>query len=140
MTFLLDTNVVSELRKAQRCHPAVAAWNAIVAPRDTFISVLVIGEVRRGIERLRRRDAATASVLEEWRDAIVAIFSGRILPVTEEIAHVWGYMGVPDPISPVDGLMAATALVHDLTLVTRDMRGVARTGVRTLNPFLATHK
>ena len=100
-----------------------------------FLSVLVVGEIRRGIENLRRKDSAQAQTLETWFDRIIVSFGGRILPVTQEIAETWGRLSVPDRLPTADGLLAATALVHNLILVTRNTRDVARTGVKLLNPF-----
>jgi len=137
MGFLIDTNVLSELRKKDRADPGVMAWYTEVDGEQLATSVLVIGEIRNGIERLRRRDAMAATALETWLASVRSILAGRILPVTSEIADQWGRLGVPDALPVVDGLLAATALVHDLTLVTRNERDVERTGVRILNPFAA---
>jgi hypothetical protein len=97
--------------------------------------VLLIGEVRGGIERLRRRDPSSAERLDEWLVGIERDFSARILPVTRDIADRWGRLNVPSPVAPIDGLLASTALAHGHTLVTRNTKDVARTGVRLLNPF-----
>jgi len=99
--------------------------------------VLVLGEIARGIESIRRRDLPSALALEQWLHRLTDTFADRILPVDAAVALRWGALNVPDPLSTVDGLLSTTALVHDLTLVTRDVRDVARTGVRTLDPFLA---
>lgn len=135
MSYLLDTNVVSELRKGERANERVRAWFETVDDQALWLSVLVIGEIRRGIERLRRRDAATADRLELWLAQLSELHHDRILPVTRPIAEVWGRLNVPDPLPVVDGLLAATALVHGLTLVTRNVRDVARTPVPLLDPF-----
>lgn len=137
MSYLLDTNVLSELRKARRCDPAVAAWASARAPRELFTSVLVIGEIRKGIELRRRVDAAQANVLERWLAAVLLTFQGRILPVDRVVAEDWGRLNVPDPLPPIDGLLAATARVHGMTLVTRDIDILAASGVRVLDPFVA---
>lgn len=134
MSYLLDTNVVSEARKP-RGDANVKAWMASVAGAELYLSVLVVGEIRQGIERLRRRDAEQASVYDTWLAELWRQFPGRILPVSGEVAERWGRMNVPDPLPAVDGLLAATAAVHGLTLVTRNTRHVERTGVRLLNPF-----
>jgi predicted nucleic acid-binding protein len=136
LSFLLDTNVLSELRKGPRANQSVRAWFGAVHDDELFLSVLVLGEVRQGVERVRGRDAVAAKHLEAWLRGISALYAGRILPVDDRVADVWGRLNVPDPISMIDGLLAATALVHDLTLVTRNTRHVARTGVATLNPFV----
>jgi toxin FitB len=94
-----------------------------------------LGEIRQGIERLARRDAAQAEIFEQWLSRLVGDYSGRLVPITERIAQEWGRLNDPDPVPVVDGLMAATALVHDWTLVTRNVVEVRSTGVRLLNPF-----
>lgn len=134
MSFLLDTNVVSEIRK-KTPDPGVATWFASVPADQLFLSVLVVGEIRQGIERLARRDQAQAEVFERWLARLVDVYHDRIVPITTEVAEVWGRLNVPDPVPVVDGLMAATALVHGWTLVTRNADDVASTGVRLLDPF-----
>jgi len=135
MTWLVDTNVLSELRKGERCVPAVRTWFDEAAPDVLFTSVLVIGEIRRGIELIRRRDVPSALALEHWLERLVVSYTDRILPVDARIADRWGALNVPHPVPTIDGLLAATALVHDLTLVTRDTDAVRGTGVRLLDPF-----
>lgn len=136
MSFLLDTNLVSELRKGPRINPGVRAWFDAVDDADLFLSVLVIGELRQGVERIQRRDAPGARSLSLWLERVIEQHANRILPVDITIAELWGRLNVPDPLPTVDGLLAATALVKDLTLVTRNLADVARTGARTLNPFV----
>lgn len=138
MSYLIDISVLSELRKGRRCHPGVAAWFESVSSEEIFLSVLVVGEVRRGIERIRRRDRHAARNLETWLKRLVAEHRDRILSVDETIAEEWGHLEVPDPTPVVDGLMAATARVHGLTLATRNVRDVARTGAACVNPFNQT--
>ena len=135
MSYLVDTNVISELRKRERGHPAVVRWAASVEPTDIHTSVLVIGEIRRGIGLKRRSDAAQAAALEVWLDQVRVGLGRRILPVDERIAEVWGRLGIPDPVPAIDGLIAATAMVHGLTVMTRNVSDLARTGVSVLNPF-----
>jgi predicted nucleic acid-binding protein len=135
VSFLLDTNVISELRKGPRTNPGVRDWFDGVAGEDVHLSVVVIGELRQGIERVRKRDARSAANLERWLDVLVEDYGARILPVDLAVADLWGRLNVPDPLPAIDGFLAATALIHDLTLVTRDVRGVKSTGVATLNPF-----
>jgi predicted nucleic acid-binding protein len=135
MSFLLDTNVVSEVRKPAG-DPHVKAWLAAAPSWTCYVSVLVLGELRRGVELLRhRRDDAQVAALEAWLATITSAYAGRVIPVSSEIADTWGRLNVPDPLPAVDGLLAATALVHDWTLVTRNTAQVARTGVRLLDPF-----
>ena len=134
MSWLLDTNIVSELRKGERANPGVRAWFAEAAEGSLFTSVLVVGELRRGIESIRRRDVPSALALERWLAGLTDGFADRILPVNREVAEQWGSLNVPDPVPTVDGLLAATALVFRLTLVTRNTRDVARTGVPLLDP------
>ncbi len=135
MGYLIDTNVLSELQKGSRCHPSVRAWYAATDNGELFLSVLVIGEIRQGMERLRRRDVVQATRLEQKLLAVETLMAGRILPVNQAIAERWGRLNVPDPLPVIDGLLAATALVHGLILVTRNVRDVERSGVRWLNPF-----
>lgn len=134
MSFLLDTNIVSEARKPNG-NQNVRAWLASVRGVDLYLSVLVVGEIRQGIERLCRRDPAQAGVYEDWLATLHYDYADRILPITAEVAEEWGRMNALDPAPVVDGLMAATAKVHGLTFVTRNTAGLARTGVRVLNPF-----
>jgi toxin FitB len=137
VSYLLDTNVVSEIRKGARADAAVMTWFNDVNDEDLHLSVLVLGELRQGVERLRARDAASAERLDRWLRRLAEGYAGRILSVDEPVAQLWGRLNVPDPLPAVDGLLAATALVHDLTLVTRNTKDVARSGARLLNPFEA---
>jgi len=107
LRYLLDTNVISELRKRERGHAGVVRWAASVDPQDLHTSVLVIGEIRRGIELKRRADAAQAAALTLWLEKLRARLGPRILPVDERVAEVWGRLGVPDPLPAIDGLIAA---------------------------------
>lgn len=136
MSYLVDTNIVSELRKRQRCDPHVASWFAETSSEEIYLSALVLGEIRKGIESIRRRDEPAAEALEVWYGELVSTHSERILPVDQAVAEQWGRFNVPDPLPVVDGLLAATAAVHGLTLVTRNVGHVARTGVSCLNPFV----
>ena len=136
MAFLLDTNVISEARK-RAPDPNVRAWLASVPEADLYLSVLVVGEIRQGIERLRRRDPAQAAPYETWLSALLHGFADRLVPVTADVCEEWGRLNVPDPLPVVDGLMAATAKLRDWTFVTRNVVDLARTEVRLLNPFEA---
>ncbi len=132
---LLDTNVVSELRKQDRMNPGLRAWWADRQDSQLWLSVLVLGELRRGVELLRRRDDEAAQALDSWLLGLVDEFADRLLPVDGRVAETSGRLGIPNAVPVVDGLMAATAIVHDLTLVTRNVSAVERTGVEVLNPF-----
>ncbi len=135
MNYLVDTNVLSELRKGARAHAGVRAWFDGVDDASLFTSALVLGELRRGVESIRRRDTIAASALDQWLARLMDQFADRVLPVDASIAERWGMLNVPDPIPTVDGLLAATALVHGLTVVTRNARDMERTGAALLNPF-----
>ena len=106
-----------------------------VSAGELYLSVLVVGEIERGVERLRRRDTVQARVYEEWLDRLRWSYAERIIPVTRAIAEEWGRINVPDPVPVVDGLLAATAKVEGMTFVTRNTADVERAGVRLLNPF-----
>lgn len=134
MRFLLDTNVVSEARKPHG-NPQVKRWLASVPGRELFLSVLVLGEVRQGVERIRRRDPLQAAAFDAWLSRLAAEYADRLVPVTAAVAEEWGRMNVPDPLPAVDSLLAATAKVHGMTLVTRNVADVAATGVALLDPF-----
>lgn len=134
--FLLDTNVVSESRRGQRGNPGVVAWFASIAVTDLFISALVIGELRKGIAMSRRRqDYTQAENLDAWLRGLVHLFDERILPVDAAVADAWGQMYTVRNVPIVDGLLAATAKVHALTLVTRNLSHVQGLGADLLNPF-----
>jgi predicted nucleic acid-binding protein len=134
VSFLLDTNVVSEARRPKG-NANVKAWLAGAPAGSLYLSVLVVGEIRRGIARLRQRDPSQGAVYEAWLGQLRADYAERILPITADIAEEWGRMNVPDPVPVIDGLMAATAKVRGLTLVTRNTADLIRTGVPLLNPF-----
>ena len=135
MSFLIDTHVISELRKGERTNAKVQSWFRSVDDAELYLSVLVIGELRQGVERLRRRDPPAAAKLDRWLHELVERHAERTLPVDVVVADRWGRLNVPDLIPVVDGMLAATALVHSLTLVTRNTRDIQRTGVRHLDPF-----
>jgi predicted nucleic acid-binding protein len=134
MTFLLDTNVISEIRK-QHPDPHVVAWWGTITSAEIFISALTIGEIRLGIERLRRKDSAQADVLEHWLHGLRATYQDHIINVDAGIAEEWGRLNVPDPLPVIDGLLAATARARGLVLVTRNVADLARSGIRVFNPF-----
>lgn len=135
MSFLIDTNIISEIRKGDRCDAAVAAWWAGVAEDDLWLSAMVLGEIRKGVELARRRDPQKAAVLEAWLSDVVSGFGDRVLPVDASVAEEWGRMNAIRPVPVIDGLLAATAKANGLTLVTRNEADVAGLGVEVLNPF-----
>jgi hypothetical protein len=135
--YLLDTNVASETRKGRRINANVETWFESADDDDLFLSVLVIGEIRKGIEQARSKDPVKARALEGWLTGLERQFGDRVLPITPAVADQWGRLSAIRPLSTVDGLLAATAMVHDLTLVTRNVIDVANTGVTLLNPFTA---
>lgn len=135
MSYLIDANVVSELRKGVRANPLVVDWFRKQQPQELFLSVLTLGELRHGVERARRRDPKSALALGRWLDRTLNRFRDRILDVDRAVAERWGRIGIPDPLPDVDALIAATALVHDLIVVTRNVKHVAPAGVRCFNPF-----
>jgi predicted nucleic acid-binding protein len=135
MGFLIDTNVLSELRKGSKMDKNVRKWFDGVPSDAIYLSTLVIGEVRHGIELLRRRDPKAAIRLDSWLAEVQKDTGDRILPISNEISEQWGRFGVPDPVSVIDGLMAATAMVHGHILVTRNIRDIEQTGVNFINPF-----
>ena len=138
MTWLIDTNVISEVRKRDRCHPAVAAWWREVAEHDLFLSVLTLGEIRRGVEILHPRDPARASALAAWLAEVTEAFGPRLLGVDGVVAEAWGRIASRRTVPVIDALLAATALVHGLVLVTRNVADVEGLGVPVLDPFAGT--
>jgi toxin FitB len=134
--YLLDTNVISELRKGRRAHPGVRAWAEAVDARELATSVLVLAEIRRGVELKRLQDPAQAQRLDLWLATVRKGLGDRVLPIDEETALVWARASAPNPLPFVDGLLAATAITRGLTLVTRNTRDVAVTGVVAFDPFV----
>jgi len=135
VSYLIDTNVISELRKGARADRRVVDWFAGLAEDDLYLSVLTVGEIRKGIERIRLRDRRAAASLERWLHEVIDAHRERILPIDQMVAEEWGRLNVPDPLPVVDGLLAATAAVHGLVLATRNVKNLLRTGVSLLNPF-----
>ena len=136
--FLLDTNVVSELRKARtrKAHPNVAAWVQTVQDSSLFLSVIVVQELETGVLQLERKDIAQGAILRSWLDQhVLPTFADRILPVDTAVARRSARLHVPDPQPYRDGLIAATALVHGMTIVTRNVADFHATGVPLLNPW-----
>jgi predicted nucleic acid-binding protein len=137
--YLVDTDVISEIRRGEKAHDGVREFFE-VASRDAtplYLSVVTVGELRTGVERLRHRgDMKQAHLLERWLRQVTQSYADAILPFDEEAAHVWGRLRVPNPENPLDKQIAATALIHDLTVVTRNTEHFAPTGVRLKNPFV----
>ena len=136
--YLIDTNVVSEARKGDRASPGVVAFLKELAESGeiAFVSSLTVGELRRGVELIRRRgDADQAGRLDAWLGHVVDAYSDRILPFDADAAQVWGRLRVPDPGHAIDKQIAAIALVNDLTIVTRNVADFEGLGVRLKNPF-----
>lgn len=138
--FLVDTNVISEARKRARADPGVRGFFERAARHGDalYLSSITVGELRRGIERIRRRgDAEQAGRLEAWLDRVLEQYADHVLDVDADVAQVWGRLCVSHPEHPVDKHIAATALIHDLVVVTRNTRDYAGTGARLMNPFAA---
>ena len=133
MRFLLDTNIIFELRKRDRAHPNVARWVALTPAEEIGTSVIVLAEIRRGIELKRRRDPEQARSLDRWFGQMRRRLGDRVLSVDGPIADAWAVLGIPMPL--IDGLLAATVKVHGLTLVTRNVDDFVRTGVSVVDPF-----
>ena len=135
MTYLLDTNVLSETRTRQPA-AGVAEWIAATPPDRMYISVLTLGEIEQGIARIQGRgDQAQAAALERWLTDIQAGFEGRVLPVSLPVATTWGRQQHAQPFPVIDALIAATARVHGLTMVTRNVKDFEPAGIPVLNPF-----
>lgn len=137
MSYLLDTNVVSEIRKGIRGSQSVLTWFDSVDARSLYMSVLVLAEVRRGIEILRARDPSQARARERWLGMLLLNFDERIIPISEPIADEWGRMNAVRTLPVIDGLMAATAKSMNLTMVTRNVRHFSGVGLSVFNPFEA---
>ena len=135
MSYLLDTNVLSETRK-RRPDAGLRRWLEAAPPDRLNVSVLTIGEIERGVAQLiQRGDHRQAAVLESWLEEVVEEFGGRIVPVGVQVARQWGRQSRVQPVPAVDALIAATAKVYDWTLVTRNTKDFVHTDVRVLNPF-----
>jgi len=135
VTYLLDTSVLSETRKRQPA-PGVANWIAATPPERMHVSVLTLGEIEQGIARVRGRgDRQQASALERWLRDVETGFEGRILPVNLPVAAAWGRQQYAQPLPVINALLAATARVHGMTVVTRNVTDFELAGVLVLNPF-----
>lgn len=136
--YLIDTNVISEARKGARANAGVRAFFDRVTSEsiDCYLSVVTLGELQRGVELIRHRgDHPQAAQLEAWLDSILTEYADNLLDFEREAARLWGSLRAPRHEHAIDKQLAATALVHDLTLVTRNTADFAATGVRLLNPF-----
>ena len=136
--YLVDTDVISDARKGDKANAGVQVFFRTAA-RDSaglFLSVVTIGELRQGVERIRHRgDVAQAKRLENWLDRVTTDYADAIIPFDEETAHIWGRLRAPHPENPLDKQIAATALLHDLIVVTRNTSHYEPTAVRLFNPF-----
>ena len=138
--YLIDTNVISEVRKRSKANPGVVGFFDRVARTEdrVYVSVVTVGELRRGIEIIRRRgDAGQATLLEEWLAMVLDQYADHVLGFDADAAQVWGHLRAANPEHALDKQIAAIALVHDLTIVTRDAADFAGTGVEVVNPFVA---
>jgi toxin FitB len=136
--YLVDTDVISDARKGGKANSGVQAFfqNALRDNAGLFLSVITIGELRQGVERIRHRgDNAQAKRLESWLDRVTTDYADAIIPFDEETAHIWGRLRAPHPENPLDKQIAATALLHDLIVVTRNTPHYEPTAVRLFNPF-----
>ena len=136
--YLLDTNVVSELRKAAsgKADANLLAWAQTIEASQLYISAITVLELERGVLQIERRDGQQGEMLRQWLDGqVLPAFAERILPVTSDIAKTCARLHVPDPRSERDALIAATALTHNLIVVTRNLADFAKTGTRVLNPW-----
>jgi predicted nucleic acid-binding protein len=136
--YLVDTNVISEARKKSKANTGVRAFfkQAIEDETRIFISVVTVGELRRGVESIRYRgDVRQANQLEKWLEVLMAEYQDHILDINQDIAQLWGRLRAPHPENALDKQIAATALIYELTVVTRNHKDFVKTGVRVLNPF-----
>lgn len=136
--YLIDTNVISEARKRSKANPGVLRFfqQAVNDAKQLYISVITIGELRRGVSSIRHRgDANQADQLEKWLETLLSEYRNNILNFNSDIAQLWGVLRVPHPQNALDKQIAATALMHDLTVVTRNEKDFSSSGVPVLNPF-----
>ena len=136
--YLVDTDVISELRKKEKANRRVAAFFKDAATRDLplYLAPVTIGELRRGVELIRYRgDTRQAHLLERWLEGLLAEYGENVLSFDADAAQVWGRLRVPHPENALDKQIAATALLYDLVLVTRNVKHFASTGVKVLDPF-----
>ncbi|MBO0839779.1 MAG: type II toxin-antitoxin system VapC family toxin [Sciscionella sp.] len=134
MAYLIDTNVISELRRDVP-NSGVSSWFSGVADDEIYLSVLTLGEIRQGIEKLRIRKDRRAGKFEKWLNSLLKLYADRIIPIDSSVTDIWGKINAKHRIPVVDGLLAATAMAHGWTLVTRNVKDFARTGALVHNPF-----
>jgi predicted nucleic acid-binding protein len=132
--YLIDTNVLSSLRRPEK-HPAVVRWFSSIESDEFYLSVLTLGEIRQGIERLRLKDAKAARSIERWFAGIREHYQNRVLPIDEAVVERWGRLPARQPLPAIDGLLAATALTHNLTISTHNTADFLRSGASCVNPF-----
>jgi toxin FitB len=135
VNYLIDTNIISEVRKGTRGDAHFIAWWDSIDDADIYLSVLVLGEIRKGVDRTRPNDPAQANALEKWLTTVTQSYADRILPVDQAVADEWGRMSARRPVSTVDALLAATAKTHRMTFVTRNVADIADLGATYVNPF-----
>ena len=135
MKYLIDTNIISEVRKGAKCDQHVAAWYESIADADIYLSVLVVGEIRKGIERARPNNPAQARALEKWLAVVIRSFAERILLIDQAVADEWGRMSARRSLSTIDSLLAATAKMNGMTLATGNLSDVSDLDVHAINPF-----
>lgn len=135
MNVLVDTNVISELRRGRNAAPRVLAWFAAIPAENIFTSVIVLGEIRRGIELLARRDKPQAETLEQWYRSFRERLGDRVLVVDEPVMTLWAKITVPNILPAYDGLIAATALAHGLIVATRNAQDYRGAGIEVINPW-----
>jgi len=138
--YLVDTNIISEARKKSKANQGVRAFFRQVIADETpvFISAVTVGELRRGVELIRYRgDVRQANQLEKWLATLLTDYQDHILDINPDIAQLWGRLRVPHPENALDKQIAATALIYELTVVTRNHKDFVKTGVHVLNPFTA---
>jgi len=135
--YLLDTSVVSELRRGAAADKGVAEWFDDRSADDLCLSVVTVGEIRQGIEQLRGRNGTQAAALDRWLTGLLQFYEDRLLYIDGDVAEEWGRLRARRNPPVVDALLAATARVHELTLVTRNVRDFTGLQVRVLNPFTA---
>lgn len=135
MSYLIDTDVIAEIRKGSRCNISVTAWYGSVSGDDLFLSTLTLGEIRTSVERVRFGDPKQAEELSRWSVDVALAFKGRVLGIDDAVAEEWGRMSAIRSIPTTAGLLAATAFTHGLTLVTGHEADVVGLGATVLNPF-----